>query len=73
MNEERLAEVVVIGAGQAGLSAANHLQRRGFVPADDAGQGADRDGGSAAVPLSYVVFDAEDGPGVAGATAGKAC
>ncbi|MDQ0756188.1 NAD(P)-binding domain-containing protein [Arthrobacter sp. B3I4] len=53
-----LADVVVIGAGQAGLSAAYHLQRRGFVPA---GAGA---GASAAVrPLTYVVLDAEDGPG----------
>jgi cation diffusion facilitator CzcD-associated flavoprotein CzcO len=46
--------VLVIGAGQAGLSSAYHLQRRGLVPA--VGPGADglRD---------YVVLDAEDGPG----------
>ncbi|NUU30098.1 NAD(P)/FAD-dependent oxidoreductase [Arthrobacter sp. C9C5] len=51
---------MVIGAGQAGLSAAYHLQRRGFVPAGLSGNaGAD----SAADPLSYVVLDAEDGPG----------
>ncbi len=31
----RRATVVVIGAGQAGLSAAYHLQRRGFVSAVD--------------------------------------
>nr|WP_258868582.1 NAD(P)/FAD-dependent oxidoreductase [Arthrobacter sp. RT-1] len=35
-------DVAVIGAGQAGLSAAYHLQRRG---------------------VSYVMFDAEEGPG----------
>ncbi|MFS0866696.1 FAD-dependent oxidoreductase [Microbacterium sp. 179-B 1A2 NHS] len=43
-------DVAVIGAGQAGLSAAYHLQRRGFVPAP-----ADEPG--------VVVLDAEDGPG----------
>lgn len=47
------ADVVVIGAGQAGLSAAYHLQRRGFVPAP-----APED-----PPRSYVVLDAEAGPG----------
>lgn len=63
------ADVVVIGAGQAGLSAAYHLQRRGFVPAlppvtgqEGRGPGsADPEG--AARPLTYVVFDAEEGPG----------
>lgn len=49
--EKQLVDVAVIGAGQAGLSAAYHLQRRGFAPA-----GA----GSAA---TYAVFDAEEGPG----------
>jgi cation diffusion facilitator CzcD-associated flavoprotein CzcO len=46
--------VLVIGAGQAGLSSAYHLRRRGLVPAT--GRAADglRD---------YVVLDAEDGPG----------
>ncbi|MGO8609331.1 NAD(P)-binding protein, partial [Rhizobium johnstonii] len=38
-----------IGAGQAGLSAAYHLRRRGFTP----------DGGERA----YVVLDAESAPG----------
>lgn len=55
------ADVVVIGAGQAGLSAAYHLQRRGFLAAGEPGETA-----AAApqqLPLSYVVFDAEDGPG----------
>jgi len=55
----RAATVVVIGAGQAGLSAAYHLQRKGFAsalaePAALAGPAA---------PLSYVVLDASDGPG----------
>lgn len=45
-------DVVVIGAGQAGLSAAYHLARRGFVPA-------------ATEPheQSFVVLDANPGPG----------
>lgn len=46
-------DVVVIGAGQAGLSAAYHLQHRGFVPWRRAAAG-DR---------TFVVFDAEEGPG----------
>jgi cation diffusion facilitator CzcD-associated flavoprotein CzcO len=54
----QLADVVVIGAGQAGLSAAYHLQRRGFIPA-----GQTAAAGPQRLPLSYVVFDAEDGPG----------
>jgi thioredoxin reductase len=48
-------DVVVIGAGQAGLSAAYHLQRRGFVAAT-AGMARTDD-------RTYVVLDAEDGPG----------
>ncbi|WTM16010.1 FAD-dependent oxidoreductase [Isoptericola halotolerans] len=51
------ADVVVIGAGQAGLSAGYHLQRRGFVPA-----GAPPSGQHDATP-TYLVLDAEDGPG----------
>ena len=47
------ADVVVIGAGQAGLSAAYHLRRRGFVPAV----------GATSRERTYVVLDAEDGPG----------
>lgn len=47
------ADVVVIGAGQAGLSAAYHLRRRGFVPAVGAASGE----------RTYVVLDAEVGPG----------
>jgi cation diffusion facilitator CzcD-associated flavoprotein CzcO len=58
----RTADVVVIGAGQAGLSAAYHLQRRGFVPATgDAGTVAEQ--GAISATGSYVVLDAEDGPG----------
>lgn len=57
----RSADVIVIGAGQAGLSAAYHLQRRGFAAADarpaDARSAADEPAGT------YIVLDAEDGPG----------
>ncbi|MBD8061929.1 NAD(P)-binding domain-containing protein [Oceanitalea stevensii] len=45
------ADVVVIGAGQAGLSAAYHLQRRGYRSALETGT------------RSFVVLDGEDGPG----------
>ena len=50
---ERFATVVVIGGGQAGLSAAHHLQRRGFVSAPSE-PGADR---------TFVVLDADPAPG----------
>ena len=46
-------DVVVIGAGQAGLSAAYHLRRRGLVPLDGAESGA----------RNFVVLDANPGPG----------
>ncbi|MDO5684394.1 MAG: hypothetical protein Q4G46_16410, partial [Propionibacteriaceae bacterium] len=46
-------DVVVIGAGQAGLSAGYHLQRRGFVPAGRARPGE----------RSFLMVDGEDGPG----------
>lgn len=46
-------DVVVIGAGQAGLSAAYHLRRRGFVPFDRAQPGAE----------TFVVLDANTAPG----------
>ena len=49
----RRATVVVIGGGQAGLSAAHHLKRRGFASALTEPE-ADR---------TFVVLDAEDGPG----------
>lgn len=48
----RFADVVVIGAGQAGLSAAYHLQRRRFSSALAEGPGR-----------SFIVLDQEDGPG----------
>lgn len=59
------ATVVVIGAGQAGLSAAYHLQRRGFSGvADSRTPAAARSapGGHRERP-TYVVFDAEQAPG----------
>lgn len=43
-------DVVVIGAGQAGLSAAHHLRRRGFEPVPADGP-------------SFVVLDADEAPG----------
>jgi cation diffusion facilitator CzcD-associated flavoprotein CzcO len=46
-----LVDVVVIGAGQAGLSAAYHLRRRGFAPVSE---GGDR---------TFVVLDADAAPG----------
>ena len=46
-------DVLVIGAGQAGLSAAYHLQRRGFLPMSRA-EGGDQ---------TFVVLDAEASPG----------
>ncbi|TDN93137.1 NAD(P)-binding domain-containing protein [Microbacterium sp. BK668] len=46
-------DVVVIGAGQAGLSAGYHLRRRGFLPTGDAAPG---DG-------TFVVLDANERPG----------
>ncbi len=48
-----LVDVAVIGAGQAGLSAAYHLQRRGFVPVT-------RD---ANARETFVVLDANAAPG----------
>ncbi|MEZ3160734.1 NAD(P)-binding domain-containing protein [Microbacterium sp. BWT-B31] len=51
--EPRHATVVVIGAGQAGLSAAYHLQRRGFTSALD----------DPAAPRTFVVLDAASAPG----------
>lgn len=48
-----LVDVVVIGAGQAGLSAAYHLQRRGYVPLPRAAEGDE----------TFVVLDADERPG----------
>lgn len=56
---EKSATVVVIGAGQAGLSAAFHLQRRGFASALDATP-AEVSGDDA---ITYVVLDADEAPG----------
>lgn len=52
--EPQPVDVVVIGAGQAGLSAAYHLRRRGFLPV-----GAP---GSSDAP-SFVALDADAAPG----------
>ena len=49
----RSVDVLVIGAGQAGLSAAYHLQHRGYVPVSRAKPGS----------RTFVVLDAEDAPG----------
>lgn len=49
----RAADVLVIGAGQAGLSAAHHLVRRGFKHPDKAAAGE----------RTFLMLDAEDGPG----------
>lgn len=46
-------DVVVIGAGQAGLSAGYHLRRRGFVPLSGESAGAE----------TFVVLDADSEPG----------
>lgn len=65
--------VVVIGAGQAGLSAAYHLQRRGFTGARDAGTpvgvspaasaGLDATAQHPSAPRTFVVLDANSAPG----------
>lgn len=68
--EAQPVDVVVIGAGQAGLSAAYHLRRRDFVPAaagprEGAHTGA-RDGApddtTSGAP-TFVVLDADDASG----------
>ena len=62
----RRADVVVVGAGQAGLSAAYHLQRRGFVSASAAAspvQAAAEAAADGRPAGTYMVLDAEDGPG----------
>lgn len=50
----RDVDVVVIGAGQAGLSAAYHLRRRGFVPIGDGQHRGAR---------TFIVLDANPGAG----------
>ncbi|MDO9410646.1 NAD(P)-binding domain-containing protein [Patulibacter sp.] len=60
----RRATVVVVGAGQAGLSAGHHLVRRGFAAVPGAGDPVDATGAAPAAPdATFVVLDAEDGPG----------
>lgn len=62
-------DVVVIGAGQAGLSAAYHLRRRGFAPVDSPARGdspaigSDSPGTGGAPRGTFVVLDAEDAAG----------
>ncbi|MEE1824630.1 NAD(P)-binding domain-containing protein [Streptomyces sp. BE20] len=51
--EVRHVDVLVVGAGQAGLSAAYHLRRRGFAPSPT---GTGQEGG-------FVVLDADEAPG----------
>ena len=55
------ATVAVIGAGQAGLSAAYHLARRDFVSA--LGNPSASQGGEESSPGSFIVFDAEESAG----------
>ncbi|WOF24098.1 NAD(P)-binding domain-containing protein [Microbacterium betulae] len=65
----RTVTVVVIGAGQAGLSAAYHLQRRGFTGVRGAGTpagvspAADAPEQPASMPGTFVVLDANSAPG----------
>ncbi|WP_285037511.1 FAD-dependent oxidoreductase [Plantibacter sp. ME-Dv--P-095] len=63
MSTPETVDVVVVGAGQAGLSAAYHLHRRGFVPLDavplDAAGGRATDDDT----RTFVVLDADDAPG----------
>ncbi|WP_321575517.1 NAD(P)-binding domain-containing protein [Oerskovia douganii] len=57
-------DVLVVGAGQAGLSAAFHLRRRGFVPLGRDGRPSGPDGGaSPGTPRTSVVLDAAPAPG----------
>ncbi|WP_394551599.1 FAD-dependent oxidoreductase [Agromyces sp. MMS24-JH15] len=52
-------DVAVIGAGQAGLSAAYHLRRRGFEPVTRAGAAGEHPEDAP----TFVVLDGEDAPG----------
>lgn len=64
----READVVVIGAGQGGLSAAYHLWRRGFRSTDSAKSSqrtgsTDPSGSSESSGRTVILLDAEQGPG----------
>ncbi|HET8601709.1 MAG TPA: NAD(P)-binding domain-containing protein [Segeticoccus sp.] len=61
-------EVLVVGAGQAGLSAAYHLRRKGLVPEGASATASAEVAASGAAATSagagrFVVLDANDGPG----------
>lgn len=60
LKPEHAVDVVVIGAGQAGLVAAHELQRRGVHGYAPVGEG---ESAGAEASLTYVVLDAEKGPG----------
>ena len=55
------ATVAVIGAGQAGLSAAYHLARRGFSNALETIDASSSN--TSKTPGTFIVFDAEESPG----------
>jgi len=57
LDDVGLVDVVVVGAGQAGLSAAWHLRRRGFVAPWE------RPGALVGERRTFVVLDGEEGPG----------
>lgn len=61
----READVVVIGAGQAGLSVAYHLWRRGFrsTESSESSDRADSTYISESSDRSVILLDAEQGPG----------
>lgn len=61
----READVVVIGAGQAGLSAAYHLWRRGFrsTESSESSDRADSTHISESSDRTAILLDAEQGPG----------
>lgn len=59
----RTATVVVVGAGQAGLSAAHHLRRRGFVGLGPDGAEDPGAGDRGRSPGTYTVLDANPAPG----------
>jgi len=58
-----VADVVVVGAGQAGLAVAAHLARSGFVPAAPPAPGRSAAASAGDGRPTYVVLDAAPGPG----------